>query len=140
MNRKVSVRIILIVLVIILVGVAGYLTLIKSPTPPTTINQISPTSTPIKETFPTTSPTLEKVRIYDLKFDFDYIEGLGLDLSKDGKYGYIGFRNRKDNKSYIQINNQTYGPYDVTNFTFAKDNKVYIIYIKDNKMIIEQID
>jgi hypothetical protein len=53
------------------------------------------------------------------------------------KYGWFFI---KDNKYYIQINNQTYGPYDYANLTFTKDNKVYIIYIKDNKMIIEQID
>jgi hypothetical protein len=98
-------------------------------------------------------------------------------LSGDGKYGYIVFQNIKDkkyylqinnqtygpyddvgdlkfsndsskygwwfgknNKYYIQLNNQTYGPYDKANFTFTKDNKVYIIYVKDNKMIIERID
>jgi hypothetical protein len=143
MNKKRSVIIILIILAIILIGIVGYFTLIKNPTPPTTTNKISPTSTLIKETLPTTSPTLEKVRIYDLKFDFYYIriEDLRFGLSKDGKYGYIASQNIKDNKYYIQINNQTYGPYGrLSNFTFTNDNKAYIIYIKDNKMIIEQID
>jgi uncharacterized membrane protein len=152
MNKKVTKIIILIVLFIILTGLARYLILIKK-------------------------PTLEKVRSYNLKFNRDSIEYLSLDLSGDGKYGYIVFQNikdkkyyiqlnnqtygpyddasspqfsndsskygwwfKKDNKEYIQINDQTYGPYDKTNFTFTKDNKVYIIYVKDNKMIIEQID
>jgi hypothetical protein len=236
MNKRRSVSVILIILSIILIGIVGYFTLIKNPTPPMTTNKISPTSTPIKETLPTTTPpTLEKVRTYDLKFDFYYIgiEDLRFGLSKDGKYGYIASQNikdnkyyiqvnnqtygpydyvsdysfqfsndgskyvwvsgkdceyeewnsnykkyykkckkyyiqinnktygpydkvynfkfsndiskygwifEKDNKYYIQINNQTYGPYDLSNFTFTNDNKAYIVYIKDKKMVIEQID
>jgi hypothetical protein len=65
-------------------------------------------------------------KVYNFKFSNDI-----------SKYGWIF---EKDNKYYIQINNQTYGPYDLSNFTFTNDNKAYIIYIKDNKMIIEQID
>jgi hypothetical protein len=120
-NQKVKTIVILIVLAIILIGVVGYLILTKKPTPATS--------------------TSEKVRSYDLKFDRGSIEYLRLGLSENGKYGYIVFLNKKDNKSYIQINNQTYGPYDdVSNFIFTKDNKAYIIYTKDNKMTIEQID
>jgi hypothetical protein len=88
-----------------------------------------------------TKGIIDKVRSYDLKFDRGSIEYLRLGLSENGKYGYIVFLNKKDNKSYIQINNQTYGPYDdVSNFIFTKDNKAYIIYTKDNKMTIERID
>jgi hypothetical protein len=143
MNKKRSVSIILIILSIILIGIVGYFTLIKNLTPPTTINQISPKSIPTKETLSTTTPTLEKVRIYDLKFDFYYIgiEDLRFGLSKDGKYGYIASQNIKDNKYYIQINNQTYGPYDYDYYavypkfsndsskygwTFRKNDKYYI--------------
>jgi hypothetical protein len=143
MNKKRSVSIILIILSIILIGIVGYFTFIKNLTPPTTTNQISPKSIPTKETLPTTSPMLEKVRIYDLKFDFYYIgiEDLRFELSKDGKYGYIASQNRKDNKYYIQINNQTYGPYDYDYYagypkfsndsskygwTFRKNDKYYI--------------
>jgi hypothetical protein len=128
MNKKRSVSIILIILSIILIGIGGYFTLIKNLTPPTTTNQISPKSVPTKETFPTTTPTLEKVISYDLKFDFYYIdiEDLIFGLSKDGKYGYIASQNIKDNKYYIQINNQTYGPYDkVYNFQFSNDSSKY---------------
>jgi peptidoglycan hydrolase-like protein with peptidoglycan-binding domain len=168
-----------------------------------------------------TKGIIDKVRSYDLKFDFDYIGGLNLNLSKDGKYGYFVFINRKDiqyyiqinnqtygpykyasdpqfsndgskygwwfikdnqhyiqinnqtygpydtvfdllfsndsskygwvfgkdcrdypkcNQYYIQINNQTYGPYEYANFIFTQENRAYIIYVKDNKMIIERID
>jgi len=129
MNRKVSVSIILIVLVIILAGVAGYLAFIKNPTSPTTTNKISLTSTPIKETLPTTSPTLEKVISYDLKFDVRDTEVKWFDLSQDKKYVFIRFKNKKNNKYYIQINNQTYGPYDyddyVGNPQFSNDSSKY---------------
>ena len=67
---------------------------------------------------------------------YDYV--ISPYFSNDGsKYGWVF---RKDNQYYIQINDQTYGPYDKTKFTFTKDNKVYIIYVKDNKMTIERID
>jgi hypothetical protein len=59
-------------------------------------------------------------------------------FSNDGSKYVWWFK--KDGKYYIQINNQTYGPYDNANFTLTEDNKVYIIYIKDNKMTIERID
>jgi cellobiose-specific phosphotransferase system component IIB len=52
---------------------------------------------------------IDKVRSYDLKFDANYIDRIN--LSPNGKYGYAVFK--KDNKYYVQINNQTYGPYDV---------------------------
>ena len=73
---------------------------------------------------------------YDPKFSNDGSK-YGWEFGKDCEYQkglYIC------NKYYIQLNNQTYGPYDKTKFTFTKDNKVYIIYVKDNKMTIEQID
>jgi hypothetical protein len=60
MNQKGSTKIIIIILVVILAAVVGYLTLIKKPTPPT-INQVSPTSTQIEQTPPTTSPTTQAV-------------------------------------------------------------------------------
>jgi len=59
MNQKEYINIILIVLVIILAGIIGYLTLIKEPTPPTnipvqetplTINQTPLTNIPVQET------------------------------------------------------------------------------------------
>ena len=56
MNQKGYVNIILIVLVVILAGVVGYLTLIKKPTPPATTNQTPPTNTPTQQTPPITSP------------------------------------------------------------------------------------
>jgi uncharacterized protein YneF (UPF0154 family) len=228
MNRKRSVSIILIVLSIILIGIAGYFTLIKKLKSNFTTKETFITSTPIKETLSTTSPTLEKLKSYDLEFDRDSIVYLYSSSSKDNKYVYFIFKNikynkyyiqinnqtygpyddnpyvqfsndgskygwdfKKDSKHYIQINNQTYGPYDYiprtgiygsvpkfsndgskygwlfgkdckngneckqyyiqinnqtygpydkTDFTFTKDNKVYIIYIKDNKMITERID
>jgi Flp pilus assembly protein CpaB len=66
MNQKRLISIILIVLAAILIGIVGYFALIKKPTPPFTT----------KETFTTTSPTPEKIRSYDLKFNRDYVEGL----------------------------------------------------------------
>jgi hypothetical protein len=57
MNQKGFTNIILIVLVVILAGVVGYLTLIKKPTVPPTTNRVSPTSTPIEQTPSITSPT-----------------------------------------------------------------------------------
>jgi len=56
MNQKGYVNIILIVLVVILAGVVGYLTLIKKPTSPATTNQTPPTNTPTQQTPPITSP------------------------------------------------------------------------------------
>jgi len=55
MNQK-SVNIILIVLVIILAGVVGYLTLIKKPTPTATTNQIPSTNTSTQQAQTTTAP------------------------------------------------------------------------------------
>ena len=114
MNKKVTKIIILIVLFIILTGVAGYLILIKK-------------------------PTLEKVRSYNLKFNRDSIEYLSLYLSGDGKYGSIVFQNIKDKKYYIQINNQTYGPYDdVGDLKFSNDGPKYgWSFKKDNKYYIQ---
>jgi hypothetical protein len=56
MNQKGYVNIILIVLVVILAGVVGYLTLIKKPTSPASPNQTPPTNTPTQQTPPITSP------------------------------------------------------------------------------------
>jgi hypothetical protein len=56
MNQKGYVNIILIVLVAILAGVVGYLTLIKKPTSPAITDQIPPTNTPTQQTLPITSP------------------------------------------------------------------------------------
>jgi len=56
MNQKGYVNIILIVLVVILAGVVGYLTLIKKPTSPVTTNQTPPANTPTQQTSPITSP------------------------------------------------------------------------------------
>ena len=67
-----------------------------------------------------------------------YDSALYPQFSNDGsKYGWWF---KKDKNYYIQINNQTYGPYDKASLTFTKDNKVYIFYIKDNKMTIERVD
>jgi len=57
MNQKGFTNIILIILVVILAGVVGYLTLIKNPTPPVTTNQTPPANTPIKQTPSVTLPT-----------------------------------------------------------------------------------
>jgi hypothetical protein len=68
-----------------------------------------------------TKEIFDKVRSYDLKFNYD-VSDIG--LSPDGKYGYVVFE--KDNKSYIQINNQTYGPYDYAyDFQFSNDGSKY---------------
>ena len=56
MNQKGYANIILIVLVVILAGVVGYLTLIKKPTSPVTTNQTPPANTPTQQTPPITSP------------------------------------------------------------------------------------
>jgi len=58
MNQRGYINIILIILVVILTGVVGYLTLVKKQAPPTT-NQIPPTNTSTEQTQPTTSPTPE---------------------------------------------------------------------------------
>jgi len=49
---------------------------------------------------------------------------------------------KKNNKEYIQINNKTYGPYnkDYATFIFTKDNKVYILYVSGNELVIEEVE
>jgi len=57
MNQKGYINIILVVLVVVLLGVVGYLTLVKKPTTSTTTNQTQPTNTaPTQQTPPITSP------------------------------------------------------------------------------------
>lgn len=56
MNQKGYVNIILIVLVVILAGVVGYLTLIKKPTSLVATKQTPSTNTPTQQTPPVTSP------------------------------------------------------------------------------------
>ncbi|MEM5810069.1 MAG: hypothetical protein QW156_04245 [Candidatus Aenigmatarchaeota archaeon] len=50
------------------------------------------------------------------------------------------FKYEKDNKQYIQINNKTYGPYDKATFTFTKDNRTFIGYVKNKELVIEEIE
>jgi hypothetical protein len=105
---------------------------------------------------------IEKIR----KFKIDYDEIEGVDLSPNGQYAKIN--HKKDNKYFIQINNQTYGPYDYAyepkfsndgskygwRFEKDNDNKEYIqindktygpydyatfTFTKDNKAYIAYI-
>ncbi len=46
----------------------------------------------------------------------------------------------KDGKYYIQINDKTYGPYDKAVFTFTKESKAFIGYIKDKELVIEEVE
>jgi hypothetical protein len=129
MNKKRTISIILIVLVIIFIGIVGYFTLIKKQTVPFIT----------KKTPPTTLPTLEKVSSYDLNFDVRDIEVGSFDLYQYKEYVYIRFKNIKNNKYYIQINNQIYGPYDnFLDFQFSKDGSKYgWTFIKDGKYYIQ---
>ncbi|MEM5875661.1 MAG: hypothetical protein QXX45_03800 [Candidatus Aenigmatarchaeota archaeon] len=50
-----------------------------------------------------------------------------------------GFCYKKGNKEYIQINDKTYGPFDKADFTFTKDNRIFIGYVKGKELAIEEI-
>ncbi len=47
---------------------------------------------------------------------------------------------KKIKKYYFQINDKTYGPYDVVILTFTKDNRIFIGYIKGKGLVIEEIE
>jgi hypothetical protein len=84
MNQKGFTNIILIILVVILAGVVGYLTLIKKQTPSTKINQISPTSTPTEQTQTTISPTLQAASSTSTPKD----ETINWKTYRNEKYGF----------------------------------------------------
>jgi len=67
MNQKGYVNIIPIVLVVILAGVAGYLTLIKKPTPPVATNTLTQQIPPVTSSEPTPKPVNWESLIPDIK-------------------------------------------------------------------------
>jgi len=68
MNQKRFVNIILVVLIVVFVGVVGYLTLVKKPEAPTTTNQPQPTTT-----IPITQDTTDNWKIYrSEKYGFEF--------------------------------------------------------------------